>query len=78
MALRRIVNGELRAYINWKGVWRHVYILSSQDNTNLIGETVRMINFKLTKNSKDILQAEKMKFQKKKPATRSGRKGVEA
>lgn len=78
MALRRIVNGELRAYINWNGAWRHVYILSSQDSVNLMGETVRMINFKLTKKSKDILQAEKMKFEKKKPVTRGGRKGVEA
>lgn len=78
MALRRIVNGELRAYINWNGVWRHVYILSSQDSVNLMGETVRMINFKLTKNSKDILQAEKIKFHKKKPYVPSGKKGVTA
>lgn len=78
MALRRIVNGELRAYIQIKGQWRHVYILSSQDNTTLMGETVRMINFKLTKNSKDILQAEKIKFHKKKPYVPSGKKGIGA
>ena len=78
MALRRIVNGELRAYIQIKGQWRHVYILSSQDNTTLMGETVRMINFKLTKNSKDILQAEKIKFHKKKPYVPSGKKVVGA
>lgn len=71
MTIRKIVNGELRAYIHWAGRWRHVYIHSSQDQTTLMGDTVRILNFTLTKKSKDILQAEKSKFQQKKPTVRS-------
>lgn len=73
MTIRRIVNGELRAYIRWGGRWHHVYIMGSYDQTVLVGEPVRMLYFKLTKNSKDILAAEKSKFEKKRPAPR--RKG---
>lgn len=71
MSLRRIVNGELRAYIHWNGSWRHVHIMGSFDQTTLVGEPVRMLYFKLTAASKDTLTAEKIKFHKKKPATRS-------
>lgn len=69
MTIRKIVNGELRGYIHWEGRWRHVYIMGSYDQTTLLGDVVRMLYFKLTKNSKDILSAEKSKFQKKKPTT---------
>lgn len=78
MTLRRIVNGELRAYIYWNKSWRHVYIMGSFDQTTLVGEPVRMLYFKLTAASKDTLTAEKSKFHKKKPTVRSARKGVEA
>lgn len=78
MTVRKIVNGELRAYIHWAGRWRHVYILSSIDQTTILGETVRIINFKLTKKSKDILQAEKIKFQQKKPASRTQKRSIGA
>ena len=70
MALRRVVNGELRAYIYWKKRWCHVYIMGSYDQTTLIGEPVRMLYFKLSKSSREILAAEKAKFHKKKPAGR--------
>lgn len=71
MTIRKVVNGELRAYINWNGRWCHVYIMGSYDQTTLVGEPVRMLYFKLSKASKDILSAEKAKFHKKKPVTRS-------
>lgn len=71
MTIRKIVNGELRAYIQWDGRWRHVYIISSQDQATITGETVRMINFKLSKRGKDMLSAEKSKFHQKKPTARS-------
>jgi len=78
MPLRRIVNGELRGYIYWNGRWRHVYISGSYDQTTLIGEPVRMLYFKLTKASKELLAAEKTKFHKEKPTVRGGKKGVAA
>ena len=75
----KIIKGDpLRGYINWEGRWRHVYIIGSVDQTTILGETVRMLLFRLTSKSKDVLQAEKTKFQKKKPTVRSARKGVEA
>lgn len=76
MAHRRIVNGELRAYINWEGRWRHVYILGSYDQMTLLEAPVRMLEFKLTKSSKQTLAAEKSKFHQKKPHTYK-RKGSE-
>lgn len=69
MTQRKVVNGELRAYIQWEGRWRHVYIQGSYDQQTLLGDSVRMIYFKLTKASKDTLSAEKSKFQKKRPVT---------
>ena len=68
----KIIKGEpLRAYIHWAGRWRHVYIHGSYDQTPLVGEPARMLYFKLTKASKELLSAEKSKFHKEKPATRS-------
>lgn len=75
MAIRRIINGELRGYIKWEGRWRHVYIMGSYDQTTLLGETVRVLYFKLTKKSKDMLTAEKSKFQKRRPAVRKAKGG---
>jgi hypothetical protein len=78
MTIRKVVNGELRGYIQHNGRWCYVYIMGSYDQTTLIGEPVRMLYFKLTKSSKDILSAEKSKFQKKRPATRSQKRSAEA
>jgi hypothetical protein len=78
MTIRKVVNGELRGYIHWNGRWCHVYIMGSYDQTTLVGEPVRMLYFKLTKSSKDILSAEKAKFSQKKPASRSQKRGIEA
>lgn len=74
----KIVNVEMRAYIQWEGRWRHVYIVSSLDQTTLLGEPVRMLQFKLSRRSKDTFIAEKIKFHKKKPAVRTRKKEVEA
>jgi hypothetical protein len=62
---------ELKAYIHWNNRWHHVYIVSSFDQMNLLGAPVRMLEFRLTKKSKETLTAEKFKFHKKKPAARS-------
>lgn len=78
MTIRRVVNGELRGFINWNGRWCNAYIMGSYDQMVLDGDAVRMLYFKLTKNSKDILSAEKSKFQKRRPATRSQKRGESA
>lgn len=75
---KHIKGDPLRAYIHWEGRWRHVYVHGSYDQGTLIGEPVRMLYFKLTKNSKDLLAAEKSKFEKKKPATRSQKRSTGA
>lgn len=75
---KHIKGSPLRGYINWEGRWRHVYIHGSYDQATLIGEPVRMLYFKLTKNSKDLLAAEKTKFEMKKPATRSQKRSTGA
>ena len=79
MTAPKQIKGEpLRAYIKWGGRWRHVYISGSYDQTTLTGDPVRMLYFKLTKASKELLAAEKTKFHKKKPTVQSGKKGVAA
>ena len=70
VAPKHIKGDPLRAYINWEGRWRHVYIHGSYDQATLVGEPVRMLYFKLTKNSKELLAAEKTKFEMKKLAAR--------
>jgi hypothetical protein len=61
-------NGELRAYILWNGRWCHVYIISGYDQMQLVGDPVKMLEFKLSKKSKETLAAEKIKFHKRKPS----------
>lgn len=79
MPAPKIIKGEpLRAYIHWNKQWRHVYIMGSYDQMVLDGKPVRMLYFKLTKSSKEILSAEKIKFHKKKPTVSGGKKGVAA
>lgn len=71
MGAPKQIKGEpLRAYIHWGGRWRHVYISGSYDQQTLTGDPVRMLYFKLTKASKELLVAEKTKFEMKKPAAR--------
>lgn len=77
-APKQIKGEPLRAYIKWGGRWRHVYISGSYDQNTLVGEPVRMLYFKFTKASKELLAAEKTKFHKQKPAVRSGKRGVAA
>ncbi len=69
---------ELKAYIQWNGRWRNVYILSSFDQMTLLGEPVRMVEFKLTKRDKETHTAEKSKFHEKKPVMQNTKKGVAA
>lgn len=74
----KIINGELRAYIRLNQQWRHVYLISSYDQETLLGDRVRMINFKLRKGGAEILSAEKSKFHQKKPRTYGRKNGIEA
>lgn len=69
---------EMRAYIKWNNTWRHVYIISSFDQMTILGDPVRMIEFKLTKRDKFTHTSEKINFHKRKPTTSSGKKGVAA
>jgi hypothetical protein len=78
MVVIRKPGGELKAFIQWNGRWRNVYIISSFDQMSLLGEPVRMIEFKLTKRDKETHVSEKINFHKNKPAVQSGRKGVAA
>lgn len=59
---------ELRAYIHWNGMWRHVYIISGFDQQTLLGDAARMLEFKLSKNTKITYSAEKMKFHARRPS----------
>lgn len=68
MVTIRKPGGELKAYINWSGRWRNVYIISSFDQMTLLGAPVRMIEFKLSKRSKESFTSEKVNFHKNKPA----------
>lgn len=77
MAVRK-PSAELKAYIHWQNRWRHVYIISSFDQQTLLGEPVRMLQFKLTKASKETFTSEKINFHKKKPTRSSMKKGVAA
>lgn len=71
MVVIRKPGRELRAYLQLNKTWHHVYILSGFDQQNLLGEPVKMIEYKLTKTSTKSALAEKSKFHKTKPATRS-------
>jgi hypothetical protein len=68
-------NGELRGYIFWEGRWCHVYIISGFDQMVLVGEPVKMFEFKLSKNAKTTHAAERIKFHKKRPSTGSTKRG---
>lgn len=70
-APKHIKGDPLRAYIYWGGRWCYVYISGSYDQATMTGELVRMLYFKLTKKSKELLSAEKSKFKMEKPAARS-------
>lgn len=59
---------ELRAYIKWQGMWRHVYILAGYDQMTLIGEPEKMLEFKLSLKTKISYAAPKKDFQKRKPS----------
>lgn len=77
-APKQIKGEPLRAYINWQGRWCYVYVHGSYDQQTLLGEPVRMLYFKLTKKSKDLLSAEKSKFHKKKPTVHNQKRGIGA
>jgi len=66
---------ELKAYIQWQGRWRHVYIISSFDQMTIMGKPVRMLEFRITKKSRETHTSEKIHFHKTKPATRSQKRG---
>jgi hypothetical protein len=68
--------GEFRRYIQWNGRMRCVYIISTHWQINLFGEKVKMVEFKLSKNSRTVHAAERKHFQKTKPTTRKENSGI--
>lgn len=59
--------GEFRRYIEWEGRWRHVYVISAHFQTRMFEPPVKMVEFKLSKNSKVVYSAERERFFKNKP-----------
>jgi len=59
---------EVRAYIFWEGRWCHVYVISGYDQLQLFGDTVKMLEFKLSKKTKISYAAPKSSFQERRPA----------
>lgn len=68
--------GEFRKYIEWEGRWRHVYIVSTYFQTRMFEPPVKMVEFKLTKNSKQIYTAERSKFHDDRPKRRKNVDGL--
>lgn len=68
--------GEFRQYIEIDGRWRHVYIKSTQFQTTIFGEEVKMVEYTLTKTSKTVHLAERSAFHKEKPRTRKNVDGI--
>lgn len=62
--------GEFRRYIKWNGQWRHVYIVSTHHQQTLLGKPEKMVEFKLTKNSRTIHSAPRHAFYEEKPKVR--------
>lgn len=56
-----------RAYIFLDNVWRHVHVLRTYDQMTLEGGSVKMLEFKLSKNTKINYSAEIGQFHKTRP-----------
>lgn len=54
----QIPKGEFRRYIQWEGRWRHVYVVSTHYQTRMFEPPMKMVDFKLTKNSRTVHTAE--------------------
>lgn len=65
MAVKSFKNA--RAYIFWGNVWRHVYIYRTYDQMTLEGGSVKMAEFRLSKNTKISYSAELSSFHKNRP-----------
>ena len=66
----QIPKGEFRRYIEWEGRWRHVYVVSTHFQQRLFDEPMKMVDFKLTKNSRTVHTAERDRFHTEKPKKR--------
>lgn len=62
--------GEFRRYIEWEGRWRHVYVVSAHFQTRMFEPPVKMVEFRLSKNSKTTHSAERDRFFENKPSKR--------
>lgn len=56
-----------RAYIYWNNCWRHVYVFRSYDQMTLEGGSVKMLEFRLSKNTKISYSAAVTAFRKTRP-----------
>lgn len=65
-----------RAFIFRDGMWRHVYIYRSYDQETLFGEPVKMLEYRLSKNTKISYSAEIGSFHKTRPKTYKPKSGL--
>lgn len=67
MAVINKPKGIFRKYIYWNDCWRYVYIVSTHIQVRMFEPAVKMVEFKLTKNSKTTYSAERSRFHDAKP-----------
>ena len=67
---------EFRQYIEWEGLWRHVYVISTHWQTRMFEPPAKMVEFALTKNSKTLYSAERSRFYDQKPKKRKENSGI--
>lgn len=72
----QIPKGEFRRYIEWEGRWRHVYVVSTHYQTRMFEPPMKMVDFKLTKNSRTVHTAERDRFYTEKPKKRKNIEGI--
>lgn len=65
-----------RAYIYWGNVWRHVHVLRTYDQQTLLGDPVKMLEFRLSKNTKVSYSAEIGSFHKNRPKAYKPKSGL--
>lgn len=66
----------VHAYIYWGNTWRHVHVLRTYDQMTIEGGSVKMAEFKLSKDTKISYGAELTSFRRTKPKAYSPRKDL--
>lgn len=68
--------GEFKKYIELDGRWRHVYIVATFYQTRMFEPPEKMVEYKITKNSKTTHTAPRSSFHDDKPKTRRNMQGL--